>query len=234
MAQEIQSNRLEDFFGKSMEISAEEIERLQSTIFPAVTSLWVQAIREIALVSSFFEQTKETLGAKKKALEQEIKKTIEIGREFPDDLFLDFPVLEDFAWLSSEFAVVGLWRCVELFRKNAIEHALGEDAAQGLFSERKFQEILRSQGIDGSRIRCARSVDELRCLNNAIKHQRQVTDSLAEFPRWKEGDELGDLERHYCRLRPLAERYLEDLAKRLNTKFPPPYGVKNAKKDQHG
>ena len=232
MAQEIETNWLADFFGESEEIPAEEIERLQSTIFPAVTSLWMQAIREMGLVNGFFEQTKETLRAEKEALEQEIKKTIEIGREFPDGLFLDFPVLEDFAWLSSEFAIIGLWRCVELFRKNAIKHALGENAAQGLFRQKKFRETLQSQGIDESRIRCARSVDELRCLNNAIKHDRRVDGELADFPRWnnKKGKELDDLEKHYRRLRPLAERYLEDLKNRLNTKFPPPYGVKNAKK----
>ena len=58
---------------------------------------------------------------------------------------------------------------------------------------------------------------ELRLLNNAIKHERQVGEDLAKFPLWqnKEDDELGDLESHYYRLRPFAKQYLEDLTERL-------------------
>ena len=73
------------------------------------------------------------------------------------------------------------------------------------------------------KICCAQSVDELRCLNNAIKHERKVGDELAKFPLWqnKEDDELGDLESHYHILRPFAKQYLEDLTERLiNAKVP--------------
>ena len=71
--------------------------------------------------------------------------------------------------------------------------------------------------IKGTKIRCVQSVNELRSLNNAIKHERRVNGELAKFPRWKnkKGDELGDLESHYLRLRPFAKRYLEDLTERL-------------------
>ena len=262
MAQEIEPHWLADLFGESKEIPAEKIERLQSAIFPTVVSLWVQAIREMSLVNGFFEQTKETLKTKKEALEQEIKKTIESGREFPDSLLLDFPVLEDFTWLSSEFAIVGLWRCVELYRTKAIRHALNDPAilrslpkkwrkrygkslakhiAKSSHMDPKSSftltlahddcvDILSKWEIKEQEIHCAEPVKELHLLNNAIKHQRQVTDSLAEISGWKEGDELGDLESHYRRLQPLAERYLEDLKNQLSTKFPPPYGVKNVKK----
>ena len=83
--------------------------------------------------------------------------------------------------------------------------------------------------IKEGKIHCAKDVDELRCLNNAIKHERRVNSALAKFPGWKKGTELGDLESHYYRLQPLAKRYLEDLAKRLKAKFPPPHSVKNVK-----
>ena len=181
---------------------------------------------ELEQLDAFFEQSKLSLRFEKKALEQRAASS---GGGYPDDLYVDdFAQLEEFAQLSSEFAIIGLWRCVELYRKAAIKHALGSDAVQGLFDHKKFLLKLRSEGIEESQIRSAKSVNELRCLNNAIKHERRVNGPLAKFSMWegKEKKELGDLERHYARLQPHAEQYLEDLAKRLRAKFPPPHRVK--------
>ena len=181
-------------------------------------------------IDAFFEQSKRSLKFEKETLEKIVARSG--GEGDCDDRWVDeVAKLEGFAWLSSEFAIIGLWRCVELYRKAAIKHALGPSAVQDVFVHRKFQEKLRSQGIEESQICCAEHVDELRCLNNAIKHERRVSDELAKFPKWKakEDDELSDLEHHYSRWRPLAEQYLEDLAKRLKAKFPPPHRVKNMK-----
>ena len=95
--------------------------------------------------------------------------------------------------------------------------AVSKSAAQRASEHEKFKKDLLRLNIEETKIRCARSVDELRCLNNAIKHERRVNGKLADFPRWKnkEGDKLGDLERHYLRLLPFAKKYLEDLTKRL-------------------
>ena len=264
MAQEIKPNWLVDLFGESKEIPAEEIERLQSAIFPTVISLWVQAIGyDMSLVNNFFEQAKQNIRLEEQKLEQREKSGGE--NVSPEDLFLNAFAkreLEEFACLSSEFAIIGLWRCVELFRTKAIGHALNDPAirrslpkewrkrygkslakhiAKSSHTDPKSSftltlvhddcvDILSKWKIKEQEIHCAEPVEELRLLNNAIKHQRQVTDSLAEISGWKEGDELDDLEKHYCRLQSLAERYLGDLANRLNTKFPPPYDVKNVKK----
>ena len=193
---------------------------------------------ELEQLDAFFEQSKTSLRSEKKELEQRAERS---GGGYPDDFWVDDVArLEEFAWLSSEFAIVGLWRCVELYRKDAIKHALGDDDTIRSFLGRRkskrpfpfnhknFVDILAKLKIEEGKIRCAKSVDELRRLNNAIKHARRVNDSLAEIPRWKgkKGDRLGDLERHYSRLQPYAKKYLEDLAKRLKAKFPPPHRVK--------
>ena len=206
---------------------ARELEYQRSAFDVVLLRLTEYALKQI---DAFFEQSKRSLKFEKETLE---KIAASSGGEGDcDDRWVDeVAQLEGFAWLSSEFAIIGLWRCVELYRKAAIEHALGPSAVQGVFVHKKFQKKLRSQGIEESQICCAEHVDELRCLNNAIKHERRVSDELAKFPRWKdkEGKELGDLKRHYVRLRPRAKRYLEDLAKRLKAKFPPPHRVKNMK-----
>jgi len=96
--------------------------------------------------------------------------------------------------------------------------ASGTQAATMVFRHKEFQKQLKSLGIDETQTRCARSVDELRCLNNSIKHSQRVNEELAKFPRWKnkKGDNLGNLESHYRRLRPVAERYLKDFSGRLD------------------
>jgi hypothetical protein len=149
----------------------------------------------------------------------------QIRRHAPHDdrLIDDFAQFDDFAALSAEFAIIGLWRCVELYRKTATFIASGKRTGFRTFQYEypKFQRELSRLRISEQRIRCARSVNELRCLNNAIKHSRRVDDKLAKIPRWrgKRGRELGNLEGHYTRLRSAADRYVSDLAGRLSRRI---------------
>jgi hypothetical protein len=135
------------------------------------------------------------------------------GTEDDDLLVDDFAQLGDFAQFASEFAIFALWRCIELFQTQAVRTASGGKAVARAWVHKRLQEELSRLGITECRIRCARSVNELRCLNNAIKHNQYVSSELAAFGRWrtKKGSELGNLECHYRRLRPPAERYLDDL-----------------------
>jgi hypothetical protein len=132
----------------------------------------------------------------------------------PDDQFVDdFAEIDAFTSLYTGSAIVALWRCVELFRRRAIAQALGTTEAKSVYRHRDFSQMLARLRISDSKIRCARSVDELRCINNAVKHEGRVGKELAGFPRWKKrhGEELDDLRSHYARLRPLTKRYIEDL-----------------------
>ena len=175
-------------------------------------------------IDSFLDLAKKAWMSERKSLEEIAASS---GETFPDDgrWVDDFAELDELAFLSTEFAIIGLWRCIELYRKSTMRATLENDATQHSFeyTYEEFKEYLLCLKIERTKIRCAQSVNELRCLNDAIKHERQVDDELAEFPLWqnKEGDELGDLESHYYRLRPFAKQYLEDLTERLmNAKIP--------------
>lgn len=136
------------------------------------------------------------------------------GHSGSEDRFVDDTTEVDaFMYLYAEAAIVILWRCVEIFRKRTIANAIGAPRAQVAYRHRKFCEALSRLGISESTLRCAESVDELRCINNAVKHEGRVGSELAKHSLWKkrQGDELGDLRPHYRRLRPLAERYIDDL-----------------------
>ena len=132
----------------------------------------------------------------------------------PDDQHVDdVAEIDAFTSLYAEAAIVMLWRSVEMFRKRTIANALGPSQAQSTFQHRKFREALARLAISEATLRCGESVDELRCINNAVKHEGRVGTELTRHPLWKKrhGEELGDLRPHYRRLRPLAERYIEDL-----------------------
>ena len=191
-------------------------------------------------IDDFFDRAQSSRKSEQRKLEQSAASSRE--SDLVDLLDDEFAQLKEFSWLYAEFAIIGLWRCVELYRKSAMRAALGDQAAKRAYIHKEFQKDLLNLQIEEKKIRCARSVDELRCLNNAIKHERRVNGELAEFRRWKKkkrnqnsklakrprwrskkDDELGDLKDHYLRLRPLAERYLVDLTKRLDkAKIPSP------------
>src|SRR5262249_888977 len=56
-----------------------------------------------------------------------------------DRLVDDFAQLDDFAAFSAESAIIGLWRCVEIYRKTAIRIASGQRAATRAFRHKEFQ-----------------------------------------------------------------------------------------------
>ena len=128
----------------------------------------------------------------------------------------DAAELESFANLYSEFAIVALWRCVELFRKRLLRNAFGAVSGTTFFSNGSFAKDLRVLGIEDAALKESASVNELRCLNNCIKHNRVVDRELARLPNWtaQSGEELVGLSVHYPRLRLAAEQYVGDLAER--------------------
>ena len=164
---------------------------------------------EMNTIEDFFDRSKETWRKGHQDLE---KIAASSGENVQDDWLVDdVAQLKEFAWLYSEFAIIGLWRCIELYEAQAKRHIRRHEQSA---MRAVLDSIIKDEE---KKIRYARSVNELRCLNNAIKHRRRVDGDLAKLPRWKskKGDKLGDLERHYLRLLPLAKRYLEDLTKRL-------------------
>lgn len=131
----------------------------------------------------------------------------------------DYDEMNAFARLYSECTIMALWRCVELYRKRAIFLAVGESTARNVFKNQNFIDVLKKEtGVVEATVRCHRSVNELRCLNNAVKHEKRVGGELAMLPKWKKykGEDIKDLLFHYYRLRPMAEKYINDLTARLN------------------
>ncbi len=180
--------------------------------------LFMLAQREIDTVEDFFDRAKEVWRKGQQDLEQMAARFKEENVPDGDRWGDEDAQLKEFAWLYSEFAIIGLWRCIELYEGRAKRHIRRHEQS----AMRSALDIIKDEE---KKIRCAESVNELRLLNNAIKHERQVGEDLAKISIWKnkKSDKLGDLESHYYRLRPFAKQYLEDLTERLiNAKIPSP------------
>jgi hypothetical protein len=154
----------------------------------------------------------------RQAREELLERLTQSDEQFVDDV----AEIDAFARLYAECAVVALWRCVELFHKRISTNVNGALAAGEKFNYKKhFLTSLKKLGIPESDLHYKKSVNEIRILNDAIKHDGYVGKELAKLDGWKRrsGKEFGDLRPHYVRLRPLAERYMDDLAKKATRHF---------------
>jgi len=109
--------------------------------------------------------------------------------------------------------IVALYRKVELTRKRLLKHADPNLNDRELFIFKKVKEQLEKKVAYG--IKANQAIDELRCLNNAIKHEGIVSEELSRFPDWIHGEELSDLDKAYERLSKDVRVYLKDLYSKL-------------------
>ena len=134
------------------------------------------------------------------------------GIEFYAD---EAAVASDTRDLADELAVVGLYRVVEHNTAKLIDQRLGAGTAQAraIYKWNKLRRLLKRQlNVDHKKLPCHDAVNELRCVNNAVKHAGRVTKDLAAFGGWTRGDPLGALGPVYDRLVPHVIEYLEALA----------------------
>lgn len=119
----------------------------------------------------------------------------------------DFHQLGEAKKLGHALAITGLYRQVETHIKRVLKSTF-PDMGKG-----KIGKILRGEPqseIDGSKLVGFDAVDELRMLNNLIKHANSTvdTDLAKKNPAWVEKDQLHGLDNAYERLKPLVKQYM--------------------------
>ncbi len=115
-------------------------------------------------------------------------------------------LLRDVDNLAGQLVVVALFRQTELHIKRVVKRThLNVDTSK-LYN---FKALKGAIAFDIGALPRFASFDELRLLNNAIKHQGQVSDELsANFPQWKLGEELTGLDACYERLKPEIAEFI--------------------------
>ncbi len=110
--------------------------------------------------------------------------------------------LDESVELSRQLAVVALYMKMELRIKNACRIAYREIEAERLYKMHYLEKKLKERGIKIRDLPHFTSFDELRCINNDIKHGGVVGKELAKYPGWKLGEDLSNIEIAFERLAP--------------------------------
>ncbi|MEE4670447.1 hypothetical protein V2L05_14585 [Pseudomonas alliivorans] len=127
--------------------------------------------------------------------------------DYRDFLADDYYQLNEVRKLGQALAISGLYAQVELQVKRVLASAfpdMGQD---------KKNRVLRGEPvteIDCSTLPEFDAVDELRLLNNIIKHAGAVADAklASKYPHWQANEKLFDLDKAYARLKPLIKQYM--------------------------
>lgn len=121
----------------------------------------------------------------------------------------EFYLLDEVEKLANELAIVGLYKNVEIHTKRVVKRNIPTVNEKQLFKVDRLKKALpfKLENIDEYK-----AFDELRLINNSVKHNAVVNKDLAQaFPSWKEGEELLELDKHYERLLPKIKKYILSL-----------------------
>lgn len=172
---------------------------------------------EIEEIDSFVEHVEEYRSARESRLAALVEKAK--AARVDDDRFVDdFHELMRVGELASELSIVALHRVVELHRGRILRRAYREFDATTLARFDVVKALVQhTRRIDIQKLDGAAEIEELRLLNNAVKHQAEVTKQLAGVPAWngRAGQKLGDLRPAYDRLRESVPKYLYDFAMKV-------------------
>lgn len=167
-------------------------------------------------IDRFREHVHDARAARQRSIH---KRAVELPPEAREFLADDIAELDMVSQLADQLSIVALYRVVELSTGQILAHEFGKSAGDKASDIRKVRDLLKQKGVDLAAIPHYRAIDELRLLNNAIKHEGHVTNALAEYSRWKEGDELTGLDKAYARLRPKVPAYILRLAERMKLRY---------------
>lgn len=124
--------------------------------------------------------------------------------------------LDNIKSLSFQLAIISLYRIVELGTKNQLLHLYNKKEVRKLYRWDVFtKKLFKDYGIDIKKLKYYSETNELRTLNNAIKHENLVTKELTNFQGWNFGDELGDLKNKYEEFAPKMPIYMSNLISKI-------------------
>jgi hypothetical protein len=193
-------------------------------------------ILQLSILKSFFQledierfnEAVELFDTQERKRVQKYIKRVLADKACPDDFKSDIKnsygadeayFLEEMQKLSHELSIVALYKKIEIGTKRAVVYCYRDIKPESLFKIEKLIKELKKKGIDLTNVPHYKAMDELRCLNNSVKHSGVVDSELAIFPEWtgKEHEPLKDLDKAYNRLAPSCIKYFHALMDKLIT-----------------
>lgn len=136
---------------------------------------------------------------------------------YVDSLIDDFDILKEVNLLSSQLAIVALYRIVEIRTKSILKrHLKNSRDIKAVFRIENLIKLLKKEfGIELNKVKGFSKIDELRCLNNSIKHQGVVSAELSNFNGWKLNEKIGDTTDNYNSFAKVVPSYLFSLCEQI-------------------
>lgn len=100
---------------------------------------------------------------------------------------------------------------IELRIKRACRIAYRDIKTDRIYKLHYLEKKLRKRGIKIRELAHFKSYDELRCINNDIKHGGVVGSELAKYPGWALGEDLLSIDSAYERLAPECRSFVGEL-----------------------
>ncbi|MDE2310466.1 MAG: hypothetical protein KGL01_06510 [Betaproteobacteria bacterium] len=134
-----------------------------------------------------------------------------------DECFLSEKTTE----LAGEMMVVAFYKTIEIAIKDMLKFS-------GLFTEAQIRSFYRIAELKKQvskkicnieKLNGFNVYDELRCINNCIKHSGKVNDELSKYPNWKKGSKLSNLDKKYWRLKAGVNGFVKSLQKEILAKM---------------
>jgi hypothetical protein len=188
------------------------------------------ANQELATVRSFRDAVADAFQREMARLEQLARqRTDEEAELIADDRW----VLEEVRDLSSQLAIVSLYRVVELTTQKILrcQYTRKEDRCRLYKFDAMKKRLKKDLSLNLSSLCGYAVVNELRCLTNAVKHEGRVSKELHNTApsRWTKGDALRDLSGHFDRFAAAIPRYILALAQGVVPAQRPTLPVERAK-----
>jgi hypothetical protein len=176
------------------------------------------AEHEVDTIDRFRAHVRDAAAAQRRSIERRADGLPAEVQEFLADELNELDVILD---LADQLAIVALYRVVEINTGRILAHKFGTAVRRNASNIRTLRTFLmRQQGINIARIPHYRAMNELRLLNNAIKHAGRVTAELSnEYPRWRQGQELAQLGAAYERLKGRVPSYIFRFAERVQLRY---------------
>jgi hypothetical protein len=123
--------------------------------------------------------------------------------------------------LGYELSIIALYKKIEIKTKKIVVRMVPNVDEKNLSYFKHLRKTLPFlEDLDNFK-----AFNELRLLNNAIKHGGLVCSELSEnFPNLSEGDELKDLDKSYERLLPQIKEYMRALVDEIYARYEPEAG----------
>lgn len=170
---------------------------------------------DLETLEEFQRHFESSVAGRKKSLQSEYGGLTADQFEDPEDLPNyqshledEFFSLDEVQQLGYELCIVALYKQVELHTKQVVKRNFPSVDEKALFN---FAKLKAALPFKIGKLKNYAAVNELRLINNAIKHEGRVSKELAKYyPVWKAGEKLDGLEFALNRLSPLLQKYVEE------------------------